>query len=207
MYIAVIGIEVVYCYKTSTKPQRQRQRHPAIGEHRDILGKPAPLHGRSKGTVSDGIERYAKACAARPGGVAVLIVLDGDDDCVAELGNDLVSRVSADVQQPVVIALADRDFEDWIYASIETLELTDQDMKYRDDACGLTVINDLLKPKAYAKPVWQPRQIESISTWHAHRSTVSLVFSTDSTISLLQSSPSRKRLRQSLVEIIHITRG
>lgn len=53
---------------------------------------------------------------------AVLILLDGDDDCPAELGPQLAQRV-AEVRNdlPSAVVLAKREFEAWYLAAAESL--------------------------------------------------------------------------------------
>ena len=77
-------------------------------KYRDLFGKPVPAHGRDKALRPAGLEGYVATAAARPGCKAVLVVLDGEDDCVAQLGPQLLERTRA-TGKPVVIALADRE--------------------------------------------------------------------------------------------------
>lgn len=125
------------------------------GEFRDVLGKPVPLHGRTKAFVPGGIEKYVATAASRPGCVSVLVVLDGDKDCVAEAGPSLRERFDEVSRVPVQVALAERNFEDWLYASAETLDLELDG--YDRDQSGLHALKVALRPGAYTKPVWQPR--------------------------------------------------
>lgn len=53
---------------------------------------------------------------------AILVVLDSDEDCPAELGRELSQRVrSARPDLPSAVALAKREFESWLLASGESL--------------------------------------------------------------------------------------
>ena len=61
-------------------------------EFRDVLGKPVPPHGRTKAFPPNGIEGYVVTAASRPGCVGVLVVLDAEGDCVAEVGPSLTQR-------------------------------------------------------------------------------------------------------------------
>ena len=134
-----------------------RRHMHSSGEYRDILGKPIALHGVSNATKSDGIEGFIATAAYRPGCRGVLVVLDADDNCEAELGPELLARAQEKVAQPVVFALAGRDYEDWLYASAETLNIGD--LPYRSGARGLNEIKKALKEQqtSYSKPLWQPR--------------------------------------------------
>lgn len=125
------------------------------GEFRDVLGKPVPLNGRTKAFTPNGIEGYVFTAANRPGCVGVLVVLDGEGDCVARDGPSLRQRGDQVSRVPVRVALADGDFEDWLYASAETLGLglNSYDCAQR----GQSAIKRVLQPASYTKPVWQPR--------------------------------------------------
>lgn len=123
-------------------------------EFRDVLGKPVPLNGRDKAFPANGIEGYVAVAGLRPGCVGVLVVLDGEGSCVAEQGTLLQQRGASQVAVPVLVALADADYEDWLYASSETLELG---LTYRPAAGGQRQIKEALRPQAYTKPVWQPK--------------------------------------------------
>ena len=71
------------------------------------------------------------------------------------LGPSLLVRATAKSRVPVRVALADRDFEDWLYASAETLGLGI--VAYDPEQRGQAAIKSALRPRAYAKPVWQPK--------------------------------------------------
>ncbi len=144
----------------------------AAGEFRDVLGKPVPLHGRTKAFVTNGIEGYVAVAASRPACVGVLVVLDGEGDCVATVGPALRDRADQVSRVPVRVALADRDFEDWLYASAETLqlELSDHDAEQH----GQHALKKALRPASYTKPVWQPRLASRVDLALARSRSVSL---------------------------------
>lgn len=125
------------------------------GIYADVLGKPVPTHGRDKATMQGGIEGYCAIAAARPGCEGVLVILDGEGDCVADLGAALINRARPHAKVPVKVALAEATFEDWLYASIETLGISDQ--PFVAGRSGLGQIVSSLRPKKYVKPTWQPR--------------------------------------------------
>lgn len=149
-----IGLVVEGAGDRSALPVLLRAHLYADHEFRDILGKPVPAHGREKATGDGGIEGYVATAGLRPGCVGVLVVLDGEGDCVAELGPTLLQRASSVIGKPVRIALADRDFESWIYASAESLDLN---LEYAENVAGQGAIKAALKPQKYVKPTWQPR--------------------------------------------------
>jgi hypothetical protein len=126
----------------------------SIGEYRDILGSPVNVKGVGNVSKPGGIERFVSAVGNRPGCRGVLVILDSDDNAVCELGPTLAARIQDSCACPVAVALADRDFEDWIVASAESLDLG---FGWSDTSRGLTLIEDALYPRAYTKPVDQPR--------------------------------------------------
>ncbi len=125
------------------------------GDYRDLLGRPVVCDGRDRAIVPDGIEKYVAVAAARPGCQAVLVVLDAEGDPACELGPVLLTRAGKNTRLPVAICLAERYWEDWLYASIETLELG-SDVEYSPNKRGLGAIVKVL-PGKYVKPTWQPR--------------------------------------------------
>lgn len=60
---------------------------------------------------------------ASPADPHIGLVVEGEGDCVAEVGPTLRKRADDVSRVPVQVALADRDFEDWLYSSAETLYL------------------------------------------------------------------------------------
>lgn len=125
----------------------------ASGDHRDVLGKPIPVHGRPNALKEGGVEGFAAIAGSRPGCVGMLIVFDSDLDSPNLLRSTLQQRAQSKVGQPVRVALAVRDFEDWLYASAETLQLN---LAFNAQERGLSEISDAV-PGKYVKPTWQPR--------------------------------------------------
>lgn len=139
--------------------------------YRDVLGKPIPCHGRGSATVPGGIEGYVATAATRPDCRGVLVVLDGEDDPVCELGPELVKRAQAVSRVSVEICLAEACFEDWLYASAETLQIgLDQ---YDPRRRGQLKIKAALGKTKYVKPVWPPKltaRIDAAIARHRNRS-------------------------------------
>ena len=158
----------------------------SVNEYRDILGKPIPAHGREKALVQGGLEGFVGTAAMRPGCVAVLVVLDGEGDCVAECGPELLVRAQSVSGLPTAIALADKDFESWIYASAETLGL---ELEYDEQRDGQGAIKAALKPAKYVKPTWQPRLAARIQLGVALDRNASLRRAIDRFDGLLQHLP------------------
>ncbi|WP_447729267.1 DUF4276 family protein [Pseudoxanthomonas suwonensis] len=68
-------------------------------------------------------ERYLHLAAAKSGDDGwILVLLDADDDCPAELGNSIAMRASEHVpHRPVAVVIANREFEAWFIASADSL--------------------------------------------------------------------------------------
>jgi hypothetical protein len=138
-----------------------------------LLGKPVPFHGKGNARVKSGIEGYVATAAIRPGCVGVLISLDADDECVAQEGPQLLARAMTVTGRQVFVAIAERDYEDWLYASIETLQLG-ENLVHESTKRGLTALADALAPRKYIKPTWQPRLTSRMDLALARRRSASL---------------------------------
>lgn len=149
-----IGLVVEGPGDTRALPLLLRMHLNAKNDFREILGKPVAVNGKSKATARGGLEGFVATASFRPGCRGVLVVLDSDDDCPATLGRELHDRLVGSVRCSFRIVLAVCDFEDWLYASAETLELG---ISYREGANGGNMIESALRPRTYAKPTWQPR--------------------------------------------------
>jgi len=73
---------------------------------RNRVVKPGELERAIRLTIRD---------RAEVGGIMVLI--DSDDDCPAELGSQLLDRAKKTTQLPVAVVLANREFECWFLGS------------------------------------------------------------------------------------------
>ncbi len=77
---------------------------------------------RNKVVRTGELERVvAQAVRSRQGATAVLIVLDADDDCAAELAPLLVQRGGTVAGLPVGVVLLTVEIEAWILATIESV--------------------------------------------------------------------------------------
>ncbi len=77
---------------------------------------------RNKVVREGELERaVAQAVRSRSGATAVLIVLDADEDCAAELAPTLVLRGSTASQLPIGVVLPTVEIEAWILAAIESV--------------------------------------------------------------------------------------
>jgi len=152
-----IGLVVEGPGDKAAAPLLLRRILHTLDVYEDVLGKPIPTNGRGAMTTPGGIEGFVAAAAARPGCRVVIVVADVDDDLSCELGPELLKRASSVVSKPVVIVLAERCFEDWIYASYETLELDIPE--HSPQKRGANVIKHAVASTGskYVKSVWQPR--------------------------------------------------
>jgi hypothetical protein len=123
-------------------------------DYRDILSAPIVCHGRDKALMPDGIEGFVATAAARPGCRGVLILLDAETDRACERGPELLARAQTVTGKPVVVCLAEPQYEAWLVASAETLEL--DDLAFEPSRNPEVLIREALTAK-YIKPTWQPR--------------------------------------------------
>lgn len=63
----------------------------------------------------------AFASRSRPGAAALLVLLDADDDCPAEIGAELAKRCRQAAVLPTLVALASRELEGWFLGAKESL--------------------------------------------------------------------------------------
>lgn len=94
----------------------ERQRYDVI------VARPVRVHRTS--VVKEGeIERaVVLARRRREGCHAVMVLLDADDDCPAELGPELLNRIKkAHGDLFAAVVLAKREFEGWFLGSLESL--------------------------------------------------------------------------------------
>jgi hypothetical protein len=85
---------------------------------------PSPIRIPKNKLLKPGeLERAVELAARRIAGRgAVLILLDSDDDCPAQLGPKLLLRaISARRDVPLAVVIAKREFESWFLAAAESL--------------------------------------------------------------------------------------
>ena len=71
----------------------------------------------------DRLERAVRLACRVANDVAILILLDADDDCPAELGQDLLKEVRsiAGPNVPVAVVVAKAEYESWLLAGLDSL--------------------------------------------------------------------------------------
>lgn len=166
-----IGLVVEGPGDKTALPLLLRQHLANRFEYADILGKPIPLKGKGSATVANGIEGYVLA-AARPHCKGILVVVDADDDPSCQLGPDLLKRAQSVTDVPVVVVVAERDYEDWLYCSVETLDLGE--VRWDPSARGKNALRSLLAPEKYVKSTMQAKLTSRIDLEHARTRSTSL---------------------------------
>jgi hypothetical protein len=88
-----------------------------------IIARPFRVPWGTLVNVDGELERYAEM-AIRDGGptAKLIVVLDADDRCPAELGPQLLQRVKSRFpNNPASVNVADREYESWFIASSESI--------------------------------------------------------------------------------------
>ena len=98
---------------------RQVATHVAPGVGVEVL-RP---HRRPRSSLvrSGELERYSRIALSGSVEAHLLVVIDADDDCPAELGSELLERVEELRPRRVAVVMAKREFESWFLASAESL--------------------------------------------------------------------------------------
>ncbi len=94
------------------------------GHHELAVSIAKPIRVKRNRVVKEGeLEKeIKKARCFRPGCRCVLVLLDADDDCPAELGPNLLERAkAAHSDLHICVVLANREFEAWFLGSMESL--------------------------------------------------------------------------------------
>lgn len=102
-------------------PLLLRRMLAASGPHETPIARPFRVK-RTQVVRPGELERAVQhAAAARDNVGAVLVLLDADDDCPAELGPRLLARCKSAIALPVAVVLACREFEAWFLGAKESL--------------------------------------------------------------------------------------
>ncbi len=109
--------------EVSAVPILLRRLWQELMPHLDLRVSPPIRVSRKKLVKADELEKavaYAASQVRPPR--AVLVLIDADDDCPAELGPQLVVRAKqARSDVPAAVVLAKREFEAWFLAAMESL--------------------------------------------------------------------------------------
>ena len=91
-------------------------------DHYDVNVLP-PKNANGKGRLVRRFEDFLRYAASEDGCVAILVLLDADEDCPVELGTELASRASSiNLHVPTVVVCAKREYESWFLASDEDFQ-------------------------------------------------------------------------------------
>ncbi len=88
------------------------------------IAKPFRVN-RTKVVKQGELERSIRQLVRDRSDVAgIIIVLDADDDCPAQLASKLLERSNATTQLPVSVVMANREYEAWLLGAKESLKQT-----------------------------------------------------------------------------------
>ena len=88
---------------------------------RDDIQVRKPKTAKGKGNLLRDYEKYVRYAAMEPGCAGILVLLDADDQCPVEEVHKLTERTKAlNLQQSVRIVYANREYETWILANIDS---------------------------------------------------------------------------------------
>jgi len=94
------------------------------GSGRNDIGVGIPLNAGSCSnlTKTGGLERFVQNAALRPDCGAILVLMDADKGCPLKIAADFVSRIKLlGTKYPVVVVIANSEYEAWFLASLETI--------------------------------------------------------------------------------------
>ena len=126
------------------------------------VGKPICAKDRGKLLKRGELERFVEFAATEEGAAAVLVLFDSDKELACEVGPSSLARVKERISVPVKICIAIRNIENWIVASAETTLDGAEPLDDPEGAGAVATVKEFLKPKAYSKPIYQPRLTERI---------------------------------------------
>lgn len=108
--------------ETTAVPVLIRKLLDEMGRYDVQVATPKNANGRSKITVTGGLEKFLSHAWNERDCGAVLILMDTEEGCALEVVRPLVERTKAiGVRFPVVIVAANRMYENWFLASLETI--------------------------------------------------------------------------------------
>lgn len=140
------------------------------------IGRPIRRHRHQLVHESD-VRKAVRLALLDPDCAAILIVLDADDDCPAELAPSISAWASEEAPQvPSAVVLACREFETWFLASLESLR---GNCRIRADAVSPvepeairgakeTLESFMVPGASYSETVDQPRMAASFSFSQAY---------------------------------------
>ena len=92
------------------------------------VGTPLNAHSCSNLTKTGGLERFVQIAALRQDCGAILVLMDADKGCPLTIAKDFVDRIKKlGTKYPVVVVIANCEYEAWFLASLETITGKDLD--------------------------------------------------------------------------------
>ena len=86
------------------------------------VGRPINAKGCSNIKKVGGLEQWIRYAALESDCKGVLVLVDSDEDCPKKLAGDFVRRIQAmGIQQSVGVVVANREYEAWFLASLESI--------------------------------------------------------------------------------------
>lgn len=97
--------------------------HKVIGWESYVdIPRPKNANGRNNLLKEGGLERFLKLARTEPQCDGVLVLIDADEDCAANLAKDLAARAERlHLPFPVAIVCAKCEYEAWFLASLEAI--------------------------------------------------------------------------------------
>lgn len=123
-----------------------------------FISNPKNAHGCGNLTKPGGLERFVQYAMLERECCGVLVLLDGDTlgNCAVESAKELSERIKCLAPRvPVSIVIANREYEGWILASIESI-------------CGNPIDSEIVFPVDVLAPI-DPDSINSAKGWIAAR--------------------------------------
>jgi hypothetical protein len=107
--------------ETTAVPVLLRRLAAESRAYQVTVGKPI-RRNRSQLTQEDALRRAVRLALLQPGCSAILIVLDGDDDCPKELAPRVEGWATEEAGQvPCRVVVAMREYESWFLGAVESL--------------------------------------------------------------------------------------
>jgi len=86
------------------------------------IATPKNARGRSSLDRPGGIEKFVEYAALTPNCGAIIVLVDADNDCAAELAEQICSRCkTVGVSVPIAVVCAVREYEAWFLASLHSI--------------------------------------------------------------------------------------
>ncbi|HEY6328944.1 MAG TPA: DUF4276 family protein [Blastocatellia bacterium] len=106
----------------SAVPVLLRKILGGLGRYDIAVARAKNANGRGNLDKADGLERFIRYAWKEPDCGAIVVLVDADKECPAELARSYSERIAnVGLLFPVVIVCAKRGYETWLVASFETI--------------------------------------------------------------------------------------